>query len=287
MTKARARLRERLYRIIFEYDTPAGRGFDVALLVVIIASVVAVMLETVQPLREAYGPWLFRLEWLFTVLFTAEYAVRLWVVERPARYARSFYGVVDLLSVVPSYLSLVLPGSQSLLVIRGLRLLRVFRVLKLSRYLGEANVLMGALRSSGYKVTVFLGTVLVIVTIVATLMYLIEGPQHGFTSIPRSVYWSVVTMTTVGYGDIAPQTTLGQVLAVLVMLVGYSIIAVPTGIVSAEMVRSVRQTRERRCAACGGDGHADGARFCQHCGHPLGPAEEAAPTSRGPRPTEG
>ncbi|MBW2445625.1 MAG: ion transporter [Deltaproteobacteria bacterium] len=266
MSRTTTPLRENVWRIIFGYDTPAGRAFDVILLVAIVASVLCVMLETVQPIREAWGAELLVAEWVFTVLFTSEYLVRLWVARKPMAYARSFFGVVDLLSILPTYLSLLIPGSQSLLVIRALRLLRVFRVLKLSRYLGEANVLTTALRSSGYKVTIFLGTVLVLVTILGTLMYLVEGAEHGFTSIPRSVYWAVVTLTTVGYGDIAPSTTLGQVLASVVMLLGYCIIAVPTGIVSAEMVRS---TRSGECGECGVRGHEENARYCRLCAAPL------------------
>ncbi len=260
--------REYIGRVIFGYETRSGRAFDVALLFLILSSVLLVMLETVQWIREEHGPLLVALEWMFTGVFTIEYGLRLWVARSRLNYARSFFGVVDLLSVLPTYLSLFLPGTQSLLVIRALRLLRVFRVLKLSRYLGEANVLVTSLRSSGYKITVFLGTVLVLVTIVATLMYLIEGPEHGFTSIPRAFYWAIVTMTTVGYGDIAPETTLGQILAGAVMLIGYSIIAVPTGIVSAEMAYSAR--RHRTCPSCGADGHDGDARFCRICGDVLG-----------------
>jgi len=259
-------LRERIWQVVFGYETRAGRAFDVVLLVAIVASVVCVMIETVRPIREAWGAELVAAEWVFTLLFTAEYVVRLWVARRPLRYARSFFGVVDLLAILPTYLSLLVPGAQSLLVIRALRLLRIFRVLKLSRYLGEANILASALRSSGYKVTVFLGTVLVLITIVGTMMYLIEGPERGFTSIPRSLYWAIVTMTTVGYGDIAPQTVVGQVLAGAVMLIGYCIIAVPTGIVSAEMVRTLRGTS---CSRCGTYGHDHGARYCRQCGSPL------------------
>jgi voltage-gated potassium channel len=260
-------LRQRVWRVIFGYDTPAGRAFDVVLLVLIVTSVLCVMLETVQWVREAYGSELLVAEWVFTLLFTAEYAVRLAVSRRPMRYARSFFGIVDLLSILPTYVSVLLPGTQSLLVIRAIRLLRIFRVLKLSRYLGEANVLATALRASGYKVTVFLGTVMVLITIVGTLMYLIEGAEHGFTSIPRSLYWAIVTMTTVGYGDIAPGTTLGQILAGAVMLLGYSIIAVPTGIVSAEMVHATRSTL--RCPSCSATIQGPVARFCHHCGTSL------------------
>jgi voltage-gated potassium channel len=271
MSQPTSSLRERAWTVIFGYDTPGGRAFDVVLLVTIVASVLCVMLETVAPIREAWGAELVAAEWFFTALFTAEYGVRLWVARRPWQYARSFFGVVDLLSILPTYVSVLLPGTQSLLVIRALRLLRVFRVLKLSRYLGEANVLASALRSSGYKVTVFLGTVLVVITIVGTMMYLIVGPVHGFTSIPRSVYWAIVTMTTVGYGDIAPGTTLGQILAGMVMLLGYCIIAVPTGIVSAELVRGARGRGERRCPACGAAGHANEARYCLFCAAALDP----------------
>jgi len=269
MVGSRQSLRERLGHIVFGYETIAGRAFDVTLLGLILASVLAVMLETVLWIREAYGTQLVVLEWIFTGVFTVEYGLRLWVARRPGRYVGSFFGVVDLLSILPSYVSLLLPGTQSLLVIRAVRLLRVFRILKLSRYLGEANVLVTALRSSGYKITVFVGTVLVLITIVATLMYLIEGPEHGFTSIPRSFYWAVVTMTTVGYGDIAPKTTLGQLIAGLVMLTGYSIIAVPTGIVSAEMAYSAREGARRVCPHCRVGGHQADSQFCRSCGQPI------------------
>jgi voltage-gated potassium channel len=217
----REALRERVREIIFE----AG-------------SVAAVMLESIVDVKTEYDDWLRQAEWVITALFTLEYILRLWCVEAPSRYARSFFGIVDLLAILPTYMSLLLPGSQSLLVIRALRLLRIFRVFKLAHYLGQANVLATALRSSGPKVIVFMGTVLILIVITGSAMYLVEGPEHGFTSIPRSMYWAIVTMTTVGYGDLAPETPLGQVLAALVMLMGYSIIAVPTGIVSAELVQA-------------------------------------------------
>ncbi len=266
--------RERIWRIIFGYDTPAGRAFDVFLFVAIVASVVAAMLETVEPIRIAHRERLLVAEWIFTGLFTVEYVLRLYVARRPLRYARSFFGVVDLLAILPTYISLLWPGTQTLIVIRALRLLRVFRVLKLSRYLGEANVLATALRQSGYKVAVFLGTVLVVITIVATVMYLVEGEEAGFTSIPRAMYWAVVTMTTVGYGDIAPITTLGQFLAGIVMLVGYCIIAVPTGIVSAEMVHTRHPRAHRRCTRCLAERHDLDARYCYKCSAPLEGTEE-------------
>ena len=225
----------RLHEIIFEADTPAGKLFDVVLMWSIILSVVAVMLDSVTAVRVQYGWLLYAIEWFFTILFTVEYALRLISVGRPLKYATSFFGIVDLLAIIPTYLSLIIPGSQYLLVVRILRVLRVFRVLKLAHYLGEANLLMQALSASYRKISVFLFTVLTLVIIFGSLMYLIEGQENGFTSIPRGVYWAIVTLTTVGYGDISPQTALGQTLAALIMILGYGIIAVPTGIVTVEM----------------------------------------------------
>jgi voltage-gated potassium channel len=266
----RAAWRERVRLIIFEADTPAGKAFDVALIFVIILSVVAVMMESVASIRARHASVLLGAEWVITALFTVEYLVRLICVTRPWRYARSFFGVVDLLAILPTYLSLLLPGSQSLLVIRALRLLRVFRVFKLAQYLVEANVLVAALRASGPKVIIFLGTVIVLVVIMGASMYLVEGAESGFTSIPRSMYWAIVTMTTVGYGDIAPRTVLGQALAAVVMILGYSIIAVPTGIVSAEFVHAQRRpVTTRACPSCMSEGHAPSARYCRDCGSSL------------------
>jgi voltage-gated potassium channel len=266
--------RELLRRIIFEADTPAGKAFDVALLVLIVLSVVLVMLESVATAQQVYRPWLRASEWVITALFTLEYGLRLLCAPSPPRYARSFFGLVDLMAILPTYLSLVLPGSQSLLVIRALRLLRIFRVFKLARYLVEANVLVSALRSSVPKVIVFIGTVLILVVIMGSAMYLIEGEENGFTSIPRAMYWAIVTMTTVGYGDIAPHTVPGQVLAALAMLMGYSIIAVPTGIVSAEIIHATRRPITTRvCPACYSEGHEYGADYCKDCGQPLVPPE--------------
>jgi voltage-gated potassium channel len=268
--------RERLRIWIFEADTPAGKAFDVALLVAIVASVLAVMLESVSDVRARWGLELDVVEWIFTVLFTVEYGLRLISVPRPSQYARSFFGVVDLLAILPTYLSVLLPGAETLLVIRGLRLLRIFRVFKLGRYLGEASVLSTALAASRHKVTVFLGTILILVTILGAAMYLIEGEENGFTSIPTSVYWAIVTMTTVGYGDIAPQTLAGKALASLVMVLGYSIIAVPTGIVTAEIVETAAASRRpttRSCPNCLSEGHALRARFCKDCGAELPPHE--------------
>jgi voltage-gated potassium channel len=262
--------RRRLHEVIFEADTPAGRAFDIALLLAILLSVVAVLLESVAAIQAAYGRALLIAEWFFTLLFTVEYILRLLCVRRPLRYAASFFGIVDLLAVVPTYLSLLVRGTQSLLVIRALRLLRVFRILKLSHFVGEAAILRAAIRASMRKILVFLGTVLTLMVIVGTLMYLIEGEQGGFTSIPQSVYWAVVTMTTVGYGDIAPRTPLGKILASIVMIIGYGIIAVPTGIVTVELadVRK-RGVSTQACPACGVDGHDLDARFCKFCGARL------------------
>jgi voltage-gated potassium channel len=262
--------REPMRRVIFEAETPAGKAFDVGLLLVIVLSVVLVMLESVAAVKARFGPALDASEWAITAVFTVEYALRLACVPRPARYALSFFGVVDLLAVLPTYLSVLMPGSESLLVIRALRLLRIFRVFKLARYLVEANVLVSALRASVPKVIVFIGTVLILVVIMGATMYLVEGPAHGFTSIPRAMYWAVVTMTTVGYGDITPQTVPGQILSALAMLTGYSIIAVPTGIVSAEIVQASRRPPTTRvCSGCLSEGHALGARYCHDCGAPL------------------
>ena len=264
--------RERLRVVIFEADTPAGKTFDVVLLIAILASVLAVMLESVESIREDYGPALDAAEWGFTLLFTVEYVLRLACVAIPSRYAKSFFGVVDLVAILPSYVSLLLPGAENLLVVRGLRLLRIFRIFKLARFLGEASILRHALAESRHKVTVFLGTIAILVTILGTAMYLIEGEENGFTSIPISIYWAVVTMTTVGYGDIAPQTVAGKTLATMVMILGYSIIAVPTGIVTAEIVEravAAKRPTTRSCPQCLAEGHDADARFCKACGAPL------------------
>jgi len=270
MTAPRAAWRERLHTIVFEADTPAGRAFDVALVISILAAVLCVMLETVQGLSPAAHDWLFHAEWAFTILFTIEYAARIVSVGRPLRYATSFFGLVDLLAILPTYLSVLFPGSQTLLVIRALRLLRIFRILKLGRYLSEAAALRGALAESRAKIIVFLATVLVTVAILGTAVYLVEGPAHGFTSIPISMYWAIVTMTTVGYGDISPKTPLGQVLASLLMVLGYSLIIVPTGIVSAELsTRYARPISTQACPECSREGHDSDARHCKFCGARL------------------
>jgi voltage-gated potassium channel len=270
--------REKLRVIIFEADTPAGKAFDVSLLIAIVLSVIAVMLDSVAATRQIYGGTLDWAEWIFTVLFTIEYGLRLVSVPQARRYATSFFGIVDLVAILPTYLSLLLPGAESLLVIRGLRLLRIFRVFKLGQFLGEASILRAALAGSRHKITVFLGTILILVTILGAAMYLVEGEEHGFTSIPVAVYWSIVTMTTVGYGDIAPQTVAGKALASLVMILGYSIIAVPTGIVTAEIVESAaaakRAVTTRCCPACMSEGHMPTARYCRDCGASLDVTQE-------------
>jgi len=230
--------KEKLYHIIFESDTPPGKAFDVALLVAIVLSIITVMLESVSSISQHYGSTIRTMEWLFTIIFTIEYLLRIYCAPKRKAYILSFYGIVDLISIIPTYLSLVVVGTQYVLMIRSLRLLRVFRVLKLYHFLGEAEVLGKALRQSAAKITVFLGTVVTLIFIVGSLMYLIEGPENGFTSIPVSIYWAIVTLTTVGYGDIAPQTIAGQTLASVVMILGYGIIAVPTGIVSVEISKA-------------------------------------------------
>ncbi|WP_448508928.1 ion transporter [Immundisolibacter sp.] len=275
MRRTPADWREDIYRVIFEADTPSGRLFDVVLLWSVLISVALVMLDSVASIHAVYGAWLYRAEWVLTVLFMVEYLARLVSAPRPWRYARSFFGVVDLLAIVPTYLSLFFAGSQMLLVVRALRLLRVFRVLKLGRYVREAAVLQQALRASRPKIAVFLYTVLTMVAIIGTLMYVIEGPERGFTSIPTGVYWAIVTLTTVGYGDISPVTPVGRILASMAMILGYGIIAVPTGIVTVEMARARDSgaVSTRTCHTCTGEGHDLDARHCKFCGAELPPLE--------------
>ncbi|MES2658112.1 MAG: ion transporter [Verrucomicrobiota bacterium] len=264
--------REKIWRVVFLSDTRAGRAFDVVLLILISASVLVVMLESVESLRLAHGRAFHIAEWIFTLLFTLEYATRVLVVRKKSRYVLSFFGIVDLLSILPAYLALVFVGTQYLMVIRVLRLLRMFRVLKMARHFGQANVLMNALRASSPKIAVFLFAILTLVSIEGTVMYLIEGAHNpGFSSIPQSIYWGIVTITTVGYGDVAPLTVMGKVLASFIMLTGFSIIAVPTGIVSAELGKGLREVAmdRRRCEECGWTGHDPAANFCKHCGQPL------------------
>ena len=263
--------RGRLHEVIYEAETLAGRAFDVALIWLILLSVVAVLLESVRSIREQYGAPLHTAEWVFTILFTVEYILRLVSVRRPFAYATSFFGVVDLLAILPTFLSLLVPGSQYLLVIRVLRLLRVFRIFKLSEHLTEADVLYRALSASRRKISVFLLTVLTLVVIIGALLYVVEGEENGFTSIPISIYWAVVTLTTVGYGDISPQTALGRTLASAVMIIGYGIIAVPTGIVTVELAQAARQQgiSTQACPSCSAQGHDADAAFCKYCGSGL------------------
>ena len=266
----RARWRLRLHEIIFEADTPEGRAFDMVLIAAILLSVLAVMLDSVSGIRARWGNLLQTVEWGFTILFSIEYLLRLICVGKPWKYAVSFFGVVDLLSVVPTYLSLILPASRFLLVIRILRVLRIFRVLKLLPYLKEAALLMRALRASRRKITVFLTTVMALVTIFGCVMYLVEGEANGFTNIPESIYWAIVTLTTVGYGDIYPKTGVGQAIAAIVMILGYSIIAVPTGIVTAELTQAVAKKQSTQaCPECSAEGHDEDAKHCKFCGARL------------------
>jgi len=261
--------------VIFEADTRAGRWFDILLIVSILASVTVVMLDSVRGLRLLHGETLYRLEWFFTLIFTVEYLLRLLCAPRPLRYARSFFGVVDLLSILPTYLSLIFPASKFLVVIRLLRILRIFRVLKLVQYVGESEVLMRALWRSRRKITLFIFSILVLVCLFGSMMYVIEGEENGFTSIPRSVYWAVVTMTTVGYGDISPKTNLGQMLAAIVMILGFAIIAVPTGIVTAEIAQGHLHQGRHACPSCGETRHDGDAGYCRRCGSLLAPDDGA------------
>ena len=262
----RSNWQNRLYIIIFESDTPGGKLFDVLLIVSIILSVIAVMLDTVEKINAMHGKLLYGVEWFFTILFTVEYILRLYCIGKPARYAKSFFGIVDLLAILPTYISVLVPGSQYLLAIRILRILRVFRILKLVRYMKESQFLIQALWSSRRKITIFLFTVMTLVIIFGSLMYLIEGAENGFTSIPRSVYWAIVTLTTVGYGDISPKTDVGQAIAALIMILGYSIIAVPTGIVTAELTQAKERIENLDCPVCSCKDHSTDAKFCKDCG---------------------
>jgi len=264
-----------LYEIIFEADTPLGKLFDIALLISILTSVMAVMLESVSFIDEKYHKELRVVEWIFTIGFSIEYVARIVSSKKPFNYIFSFYGIIDLLAIVPTYLSLIVVGSQSLVVIRAIRLLRVFRIFKLARFIGEGKYLLAAMKASRAKITVFLGAVLAMTMVMGTLMYLVEGHEHGFTSIPRSIYWAIVTMTTVGYGDISPQTAFGQFLASIVMVTGYAIIAVPTGILTVELSRGANiSVNTQVCTNCGFDDHADDAKFCKKCGEDLHPTSD-------------
>ncbi len=261
--------REKLRRIIFDSDTRAGRRFDVWVIVIILLSIALVMLESIGSVDARFGVHLRALEWFVTIAFTMEYLLRLWCSAKPLKYAISFYGIVDLLAILPTYLSLVLPGGRVLVVLRALRLLRIFRILGLFNYVREAKILLVSLVASRHRIIVFMLAVLALVTVFGTVMYMVEPKEAGFTSIPRSIYWAIVTLTTVGYGDIAPVTWSGQMIASGIMILGYAIIAIPTGIVTVEMARQSRNAKQERCAGCGADDHAMDARFCRVCGAQL------------------
>ena len=267
--------REEVYRIIFQAETPTGKLFDIVLILAILSSVTVVMLDSVPEIAERYHLLLRISEWIFTILFTIEYAARLWCVASKKKYALSFFGLIDLFSVIPTYLSVLLPGGEVLAVVRILRVLRVFRILKLVQYMGEAEVLVATLKASRFKIAVFLITVMSIVVVIGSIIYLIEGPENGFTSIPRGLYWSIVTLTTVGYGDVTPQTGLGQALAAMLMIMGYALIAVPTGLFSAEFVQQNVSHRQRlhapvqSCPGCGSLEKDPEAGYCRYCGQKL------------------
>ncbi|WP_456437624.1 ion transporter [Psychroserpens sp.] len=284
--KPNATWKSKLHEIIYEADTPAGKLFDIILLVAILASIVLVMLESVNSFDEKYHAFLDISEWVITILFSIEYIVRIIAVKKPLKYILSFYGIIDLLSTIPKYLSLMLAGTHALVALRALRLLRVFRILKLARYLGASNQLTNAIKASKAKIAVFLFAVIILSIILGTIMYMVEGEENGFSNIPKSVYWCIVTLTTVGYGDIAPQTPLGQLIASLVMILGYGIIAVPTGIVSAEYTKAAGDDNKKIsdeeheqlktvhlntqcCVNCLEETHQDGAEYCHKCGCKL------------------
>jgi len=280
--KSNKNWKTKLHEIIYEADSPSGKLFDVILLFVIIASIILVMLESVKAIDTKYHVFLNISEWVITILFSLEYIARIITVKKPLKYITSFYGIIDFLSTIPKYLSIIFAGTHALVALRALRLLRVFRILKLARYLGASNNLMKALKASRAKISVFLFAVVIISIILGTIMYLIEGEENGFNNIPKSVYWCIVTLTTVGYGDIAPQTPLGQLIASMVMILGYGIIAVPTGIVSAEYTMQRKSEDEedededisvdlnsKSCLNCSSANHKDDAEFCYHCGQEL------------------
>ena len=261
---------DQLHRVIFGTETWSGRAFDIALLYAIIISIVAVMMESVEAIDREYGDILYFVEWIFTILFSFEYAARIISSRRPFKYIFSFYGIIDFLAVIPTYLTLIFANTPYLMIIRAIRLLRVFRILKLGRFLGEGEALVKSLRSARHKIAVFLGAILTVVIVMGTLMYLIEPDEAGFTSIPQSIYWAIVTLTTVGYGDIAPQTFLGRTIASVIMIIGYAIIAVPTGIVTSEMMKQSGEIQSNsHCPDCLSEKHDRDAKFCKHCGGEL------------------
>lgn len=269
--KAPATIRRKFHEIIYEADTTAGKLFDLILLLLIIISIAAVMLESVAEIQLQYGNELAVIEWVITIFFTFEYIGRILSVRRPVKYIFSFYGLIDLLAILPAYIDLIFPGLHFLLSLRALRLLRIFRILKLMHFVGAGNSLIAALKKSRTKIAVFLFTVVVICIILGTVMYMIEGPENGFSSIPMSIYWTIVTLTTVGFGDITPQTAFGQFVSIIIMILGYGIIAVPTGLITAEFMSKKGELDEntQSCPNCATDHHRDDAKFCYHCGSIL------------------
>lgn len=263
--------RSKLHTVIYESNTLAGKVFDISLLLLIISSIVVVMLDSIKRLDRQYATLFYTLEWTFTLLFTVEYILRLICIEKPLRYVFSFLGLIDLLSIIPSYLSIFFAGAQSLLVLRALRLLRIFRIFKLTHFLTEAEFLKAAITASLKKISVFMLVVLSLVIILGSVMYLVEGGKNGFDTIPDSIYWAIVTITTVGYGDISPVTPMGKFIASLIMLIGYGIIAVPTGIITTEMALASRRRNygQETCPGCGQEGHDKDALFCKYCGNKL------------------
>lgn len=276
-------LRTRLFQIIFESGTPLGKGFDVALAALILLSVTIILLDSVEAYHQRFGVLFYYTEWVFTALFTLEIALRIYCLEKPTQYLKSFYGVIDLLAVLPTWLALVLPGAQTLVVIRLLRLLRLFRVLEMMSLVGQGKLLVDALKRSRGQIMLFLFSVAMLVTIFSTLLYLIEPAEAGFTSIPKAIYWGIVTLTTVGYGDITPVTPLGQFISIVIMLTGYSIIALPVGVFSAEVINTLRDERysDEACPGCGKHQHEKDARYCKFCGTWLN-EETTDPNAREP-----
>jgi voltage-gated potassium channel len=272
-----ATLKTKIYDIIFGYESKPGELFDIVLIFMIMISVGAVMLDSIASLHESYGGLLFALEWFFTIAFTIEFCLRIYASPHPKGYIFSFYGIIDLLSILPTYIAFLFPGTAYLIVIRIMRVLRIFRILKLFRYIGEANILFSALMQARRKIFVFLFCVLAVIVIFGTLMFIIEGPENGFTNIPRSMYWAIVTVTTVGYGDIAPSTPLGQLVAAFAMICGFAIIAVPTGIVGVELMNEIKRQDSAKdkasvkiaCNNCNHSGHDSDAKFCKNCGTAL------------------
>ncbi|MFT6337374.1 MAG: voltage-gated potassium channel [Saprospiraceae bacterium] len=267
--------RDSLHEVIFEADTKAGKLFDVILLIAILASVIIVIIESVPSYHEEYGALFIALEWAFTVFFTIEYGLRLYAVYKPMKYAKSFFGIIDLMSILPTYLSLIFVGTHSLMIVRGLRLLRVFRIFKLANFLSQGEVIMSALKASRDKIFLFVIFILIMVSIFGSIMYLVEGASNDqFDSIPRSIYWAIVTLTTVGYGDISPVTPFGQAIAAIIMISGYAIIAVPTGIVTAEAMQQAENTKNKEvstqsCRHCSAEGHDEDAEYCKYCGESI------------------